>query len=555
MGAIAGVFHPGPGPVAPVVPLLRPMDARGPEAREVAAFERGALGACVGTGGAPAWDAAGRWLVVLSEAPTNTRALRSELVARGRAAAEASPSALAAAVFAEIGIERGLGRLEGDAALAAWDAEEHTLYLVRDRVGLNPLHVATLPGGTVVFASDLGALAGHPGVSLTPTPAGVANLAVLGLVPPPDTLVGGVVALAPGTFRRFGPGGPAELRWWALAPSPVGAGGAAARWATSLRLGVELATRHRLGEDVAVACGGGLFSRSLAAIADPGGRPLPAVRFGPGGAVDLAPEDLPGVLEEMAQGLGEPVVAAEAIGWWVVARRAWEDGRDALLTGLGGDAAFRVPGAGRVGRLARTLGLRRPLPPGWARGVVAADDPAPVWEGLDLLEAACPADQLDSAVPWLIRGLVLPGRRLAAAERACAAFGLRLLAPLADPRLLTLAASIPLEHHRAAGKARALYARAVADLVPVSPPPGEAFPLPLASWLRGPCRALLTDLPERAAAVVDTSHTRVLVDGHLAGRFDAAGRLWALLMIERWGLHHRPPPPTSPSWADSGPPI
>ncbi len=556
MGAFAGVLHPGSPPdPGPVVTMLRRMDARGPDARVVEDFGAGVLGACVGDAGGPAWDARRRWLVVLTQPPTNARALRTELSARDRVDPSASASALAAAVFAEIGFERGLGRLEGDAAVAAWDREEGALYVARDRAGLNPVHFAVLPGGGVAFASDLAGLVAHPALGLVVDPGRVATLALLGLLPPPDTLSRAIEHLDAGTLVKLGSGAPALRRWWEVGANPSGAAGAAVQWARSTRMAVALATRQRCEGDAAVACGGGLFSRAVAALADPGGAPLPILRFGPGGTVDLAAADLGSVLDEMAGGLGEPVVTPDAIGWWVVARAAWERGNDTVLTGLGGAATFVVPDGGRRQRVARVLGMAGSLRPGWARPLVAPGVTDAVWDGIDRVEAACPTADAAAAGPWLTRRLLLAARILGPAERAFAAFGVRLAAPLADPRLLTLAASIPLEHHRAGGVPRALFARAMVDLVPQPPLPAGPFLLPLAEWLRGPCRALVEDLPDRVEGMVDATYARALVDGHIEGRFDASGRLWALLLLDRWTRNHASPGPSSSSWADSRPPI
>lgn len=531
------------------------MDSRGPDARTTEVFAGGVLGACVDSSGPPAWDLSRRWLVFVTQAPTNLRALRTELAARDRVGPEASPSALAAAIFTEIGFERGLGRLEGDSAIVAWDAQDQVLYVARDRAGLFPVHFTRLPAGGLAFATDLSALAALPGFHRAVDPAAVATLAVLGLLPPPESLLDGVEHLGAGTLMKAGSGGHVLLRWWETGANPAGGDGAAVQWAKSLRMSIELATRQRGGDQVAVACGGGAYSRALARMVDPSGTGMDVIRFGPRGTVDLSPGDLEGVLDEMAAGLGEPTVAPEGIGWWVVAREAWRRGHTCVLTGLGGTAAFEVPVAGTRRRLAGTLGISKPLQPHWARPLLAPDATDPVWAAIDLLEAACPTTVADAAGPWLARRLLLAERMLAPAERACAAFGVRLAAPLADPRLLTLAASIPLEHHRAGGVPRALFLRAVADLVPAAPAPSAPLPIPLDVWFRGPCRGLLDGLPDRVASIVAPAHTRALIDGHAAGRFDASRRLWALLLIERWSRSHDCVVATHPSWADSGPPI
>ncbi len=60
------------------------------------------------------------------------------------------------------GIMRALERCAGMFAIALWDRRERSLTLARDRFGKKPVYLGWLPGGGVVFGSELKALAQHP---------------------------------------------------------------------------------------------------------------------------------------------------------------------------------------------------------------------------------------------------------------------------------------------------------------------------------------------------------------------------------------------------------
>src|ERR1041385_3247794 len=60
-----------------------------------------------------------------------------------------------------------LGHLEGMFAFAVWDPARSRLFCARDRLGIKPFYYAT-PPGSFVFASEMKALLGFPGLDATP---------------------------------------------------------------------------------------------------------------------------------------------------------------------------------------------------------------------------------------------------------------------------------------------------------------------------------------------------------------------------------------------------
>jgi asparagine synthase (glutamine-hydrolysing) len=71
------------------------------------------------------------------------------------------------ATYQRVGLSATLGRINGDFALALYDASKNTLWLARDRVGHRPLYFVESSSG-VAFASRSSALLALPGVSRQP---------------------------------------------------------------------------------------------------------------------------------------------------------------------------------------------------------------------------------------------------------------------------------------------------------------------------------------------------------------------------------------------------
>jgi asparagine synthase (glutamine-hydrolysing) len=80
--------------------------------------------------------------------------LRDELVRGGAPIRGTGDAEVVLHACARFGAEAAARRLDGMFAFAWWDARERALWLVRDRFGIKPLHVALEPG-RVLFASEV----------------------------------------------------------------------------------------------------------------------------------------------------------------------------------------------------------------------------------------------------------------------------------------------------------------------------------------------------------------------------------------------------------------
>lgn len=122
---------------------------------------------------------------------------------------------------------RCVERLRGMFAFALYDAPERSLFLARDRFGIKPLFYSLMPGGWLLFGSELKALKAHPGLPRKPDLRAVEDYFALGYVPEPKTIYRDVRKLEPGhtlLFERGAPA-PAPARYWDLPFSPVPAAG------------------------------------------------------------------------------------------------------------------------------------------------------------------------------------------------------------------------------------------------------------------------------------------------------------------------------------------
>ena len=95
--------------------------------------------------------------VVFNGAIYNFRDLRAELERAGYVFRTQTDTEVLIYGYREWGIDRLISRLRGMFAIGLWDATAQTLYLFRDRLGVNPLAYC-VQDGTLAFASTVRAL-------------------------------------------------------------------------------------------------------------------------------------------------------------------------------------------------------------------------------------------------------------------------------------------------------------------------------------------------------------------------------------------------------------
>lgn len=97
--------------------------------------------------------------------------------------------------------------LQGMFAIAIYDKKANRLILVRDRVGKKPLFYYCTPDGSVIFASELGALAQHRAVPKNVLPEAIDRFLSFRIIPAPLTIYKDVYKVRPGEIVVFGEDG------------------------------------------------------------------------------------------------------------------------------------------------------------------------------------------------------------------------------------------------------------------------------------------------------------------------------------------------------------
>ena len=210
-----------------------------------------------------------RWLTFNGEI-YNYRALREDLVKRGHRFSTNSDSEVLLHHIEEHGVE-GVRDLNGMFAFALWDGVREELVLARDRAGIKPLYWTELPGGGLVFGSELSVILEHPAIGRTLSQDGVVSYFFSDYAHPPTTLIEGVNKLPPGHVLVWRPGKGVEVRaFWRLAParpaSPLDDEDALAEelWA---RLGTAVERQLIADVPVGVFLSGGIDSSAMAVLA------------------------------------------------------------------------------------------------------------------------------------------------------------------------------------------------------------------------------------------------------------------------------------------------
>src|SRR5579862_4079344 len=112
----------------------------------------------------------------------NFRELRVELQAKGHIFRTDSDTEVILHAYRQWG-ESCVERLHGMFAFALFDARTASVWLVRDRLGVKPLHYAPLSDGSIIFASELKGLLAHPSLRREPDLSAVEDYMAFGYVP------------------------------------------------------------------------------------------------------------------------------------------------------------------------------------------------------------------------------------------------------------------------------------------------------------------------------------------------------------------------------------
>lgn len=216
----------------------------------------------------PMFNEDGEVVVVYNGEIYNFAEVRADLVAAGHVFRTNGDTETIVHGWEEWG-EDCVDRFRGMFAFAVWDNRRKCLFLARDRLGIKPLYIGELPGGGVVFGSELKALLQAPDLSRELDTRAVEDYFAFGYIPDPRTALRAVRQLSPGHTLLLQRGGPmAESRqYWDI---PVGEPfeDDACEWTEELVTRLEEAVRVRLVSEVPLGAflSGGVDSSAVVAM-------------------------------------------------------------------------------------------------------------------------------------------------------------------------------------------------------------------------------------------------------------------------------------------------
>ncbi len=275
MCGIAGIFYPAtPKPVDParIVMMTDVQAHRGPDGAGVWTGSGVGLGhrrlSIIDLAGSPQPMRTGALTITYNGEVYNFAELRTELEAMGARFVTSGDTEVLLHGWRAWGPGL-LDRLVGMFAFAIHDADANTLVLVRDRLGVKPLHYVELSDGGVAFASELKGLLAHPLLRREVDVRAVEDFMALGYVPDHACIVAGVKKLPAGSMLLLERGKPVPQprRWWDLDFSNRAEGSAKDLQAELTDL-LRTAVRSRMVADVPLGAflSGGVDSSGVVAL-------------------------------------------------------------------------------------------------------------------------------------------------------------------------------------------------------------------------------------------------------------------------------------------------
>lgn len=213
-------------PQATIQRMSQRLQLRGPDAQGI--WSDPAAGVFLGhrrlaiidvtPGGAQPMVSAGqRWVICYNGELYNATELANNLASSGVLLRGSSDTEVLLEGIALWGIDATLRRVNGMFAFAAWDREDRTLYLARDRLGIKPLYWGE-QNGVFLFGSDLNAIAEHPAWRPTLDLEAVTLYMRYGYVPAPRSIWREAHKLEPGRYLRYRIGDtPRAYCYWSMA--------------------------------------------------------------------------------------------------------------------------------------------------------------------------------------------------------------------------------------------------------------------------------------------------------------------------------------------------
>ncbi len=527
----------------------------------------------------------------------NHQELRAWLLERGRTVEQSTDVAVIPGLYLELG-DAFVERLKGAFAIAIWDPRAKKLLLVRDRAGERPLFYS-INDGAVAFASLIAALVSSGSNVFDTNTDAVHAYLQSGFFAAPETPFKNIQKVSPGEIVTIDAMGIQRKRYWRWnAVQTAKLTGSLDAFDEVFRESVR--RQSDVDVDFGLFLSGGLDSSLITAVtrsirpektltayslrfseasydeghyAEQVAKTL-GVEFVP---VWVRPEDFPATIANLVRQVGEPLADPAWVPSALLARRAAQDVRVALV-GEGADELFggypTYFGAGLAGYYARLPGPVRLLIRQAVESWPASDKKVTINFLLKRFIQGDDLDFLGRHILWtscispavlkrlgVIRPLIArPGclatqmldrlqqhdletslaeGLLTKADRASMKSALELRAPFLDHEVMEFAASLPETEriHRLQTKVflkRYALRYLPADIVHRKK---RGLSVPLSSWLREPlyewAKSKLSS-PLLDNIGVNRFASMELLQEHMQRKADHARSIWTLIVLTEW---------------------
>jgi asparagine synthase (glutamine-hydrolysing) len=527
----------------------------------------------------------------------NHHELRAWLLDRGRTVEQSTDVAVIPALYLELG-ETFVERLKGAFAIAIWDPREKKLLLARDRAGERPLFFS-VNNGIVAFASLIAALHSPDSDVLSISMDAVHGYLQSGYFVAPETPFSDVQKVLPGEIVTIDAFGAQRRRYWRWNPvqTPKQSGSLDA-FDEIFRQAVW--RQSEVDVDFGLFLSGGLDSSLITAVtrsirpektlkayslrfseasydegryAEQVANAL-GVEFVP---VWVRPEDFPPTIAKLVRQVGEPLADPAWVPSALLARRAAQDVRVALV-GEGADELFggypTYFGAGLAGHYARLPDPVRALIRRAVEGWPASDKKVTIpfllkrfiqgdeldFLGRHILWTSCisPAvlKRLGVTPPPLAKPVSLSAAMLdqlqqhdletslaegllTKADRASMKSALELRAPFLDQEVMEFAASLPEKERIQRLQTKVFLKRYALRYLPaeIVHRKKRGLSVPLSSWLREPLyewakSKLSSPLLDRVG--INRYAAMELLQEHMQRKVDHARAIWTIIVLSEW---------------------
>lgn len=214
-----------------------------------------------------------RYVLIYNGEVYNSAILRSKLETEGLSFKGHSDTEIILEAFSLWGLDETLALMVGMFALALWDKQTETLFLIRDRVGVKPLYWS-IQNNVLLFGSELKTLQQHPAFETKKNQEALSHYLTYGFIPTPLSIYENTHKCKPGTYLAIkNPSDIKEIAYWSLYDKAIDGlkkplQSSFEKNMTSLEAILDTAISSRMVADVPLGCflSGGIDSSLVAAI-------------------------------------------------------------------------------------------------------------------------------------------------------------------------------------------------------------------------------------------------------------------------------------------------